>query len=151
VKLFYSAYDEVEIQFDANHFRLIEYVKLGLNNVDKYYPLEQIDLQFDNNGSYQMNSVFLFEPPVFEKTLLYHIMNAQKTIAQKLLANKTLTKAQKKEIETLSPTLMLCYLNGFEEAKELLFSIQNPLRGCSSVAYQNHKDAMRILRKIKYN
>ena len=151
VKLFYSAYDEVEIQFDANHFRLIEYVKLGLNNIDKYYPLEQIDLQFDNNGSYQMNSVFLFEPPVFEKTLLHHIMNAQKTIAQKLLTNKTLTGAQKKEVETLSPTLMLCYLNGFEEAKELLFSIQNPLRECSSIAYQNHKDAMRILRKIKYN
>ena len=55
------------------------------------------------------------------------------------------------EVETLSPTLMLCYLNGFEEAKELLFSIQNPLRECNSVAYQNHKDAMRILRKIKYN
>lgn len=151
VKLFYSAYDEVEIQFDANHFRLIEYVKLGLNNIDKYYPLEQIDLQFDNNGSYQMSSVFLFEPPVFEKTLLHHIMNSQKAIAQKLLTNKTLTSAQKKEAETLSPTLMLCYLNGFEEAKELLFSIQKPLRDYSNLAYQNHKDAMRILRKIKYN
>jgi hypothetical protein len=78
-------------------------------------------------------------------------MNAQKTIAQKLLTNKTLTGAQKKEVETLSPTLMLCYLNGFEEAKELLFSIQNPLRESNSDAYQNHKDAMRILRKIKYN
>lgn len=151
VKLFYSVYDEVEIQFDANHFRLIEYVKLGLNNIDKYYPLEQIDLQFDNNGSYQMSSVFLFEPPAFEKTLLHHIMNSQKTIAQKLLTNKTLTGTQKKEVETLSPTLMLCYLNGFEEAKEILFSIQNPLRDCSNLAYQNHKDAMRILRKIKYN
>ena len=44
-----------------------------------------------------------------------------------------------------------CYLNGFEEAKELLFSIQKQLRDCSNLAYQNHKDAMRILRKIKYN
>ena len=151
VKLFYSVYDEVEIQFDANHFRLIEYVKLGLNNVDKYYPLEQIDLYFDDNGSYQMSSVFLFEPPVFEKTVLFHIMNTQKTIAQKLLTNKALTDAQNKEVETLSPTLMLCYLNGFDEAKDLLFSIQNCLRDKNAVAYQNHKDAMRILRKIKYN
>ena len=151
VKLFYSVYDEVEIQFDANHFRLIEYVKLGLNNVDKYYPLEQIDLYFDDNGSYQMSSVFLFEPPVFEKTVLFHIMNTQKTIAQKLLANKALTDTQNKEIETLSPTLMLCYLNGFDEAKDLLFSIQNSLRDKNAVAYQNHKDAMRILRKIKYH
>ena len=78
-------------------------------------------------------------------------MNSQKAIAQKLLTNKTLTSAQKKEAETLSPTLMLCYLNGFEEAKELLFSIQKPLRDYSNLAYQNHKDAMRILRKIKYN
>ena len=98
-----------------------------------------------------MSSVFLFEPPAFEKTLLLHIMNSQKTIAQKLLTNKTLTAAQKKEVETLSPTLMLCYLNGFEEAKKILFSIQNPLRDYSNLAYQNHKDAMRILRKIKYN
>ena len=96
-------------------------------------------------------SVFLFEPPVFEKTVLFHIMNTQKTIAQKLLTNKALTDAQNKEVETLSPTLMLCYLNGFDEAKDLLFSIQNCLRDKNAVAYQNHKDAMRILRKIKYN
>ena len=51
VKLFYSAYDEVEIQFDSNHFRLIEYVKLGLNNIYTYYPLEQFDLQFDKTGA----------------------------------------------------------------------------------------------------
>ena len=151
VKLFYSTYDEVEIEFDSNHFRLVEYVKLGLNNVDKYYPLEQIELQFDNNGSYQMKSLFLFKPPIYDKTLLHHIMNSQKTTAQKLLTNKTLTREQKKEVKNLSPTLMLCYLNGFEEAKEILFSIQNTLREFSAEAYQNHKDAMRILRKIKYN
>ena len=151
VKLFYSTYDEVEIQFDANHFRLIEYVKLGLNNIDKYYPLEQIELHFDDNGSYQMSADFLFEPPVFEKKLLHHIMNSQKTIAERLIAKKSLTTAQDKEVEALSPTLMLCYLNGFEEAKSLLYAIQNPLRDYNSVAYQSHKDSMRILRKIKYH
>jgi hypothetical protein len=98
-----------------------------------------------------MSSVFLFEPPVFDKTVLFHIMNTQKTIAQKLLTNKALTDAQNNEIETLSPTLMLCYINGFDEAKDLLFTIQNSLRDKNAVAYQNHKDAMRILRKIKYH
>ena len=151
VKLFYSTYDEVEIQFDVNHFRLIEYVKLGLNNIDKYYPLEQIELHFDDNGSYQMSADFLFEPPVFEKKLLHHIMNSQKTITERLIAKKSLTTAQSKEVEALSPTLMLCYLNGFEEAKSLLYAIQNPLRDYNSVAYQSHKDSMRILRKIKYH
>jgi phosphate uptake regulator len=46
---------------------------------------------------------------------------------------------------------MLCYLNGFEDAKELLFEIQNRLKTMSSRAYQNHKDSLRILRKIKYH
>ncbi|MEE3020891.1 MAG: DUF5929 domain-containing protein, partial [Bacteroidota bacterium] len=128
VKLFYSTYDEVEIQFDFNHFRLIEYVKLGLNSIEKYYPLEQIELHFDDNGSYQMSANFLFEPPVFEKKLLHHIMNNQKTIAERLIAKKSLSTSQNKEVEALSPTLMLCYLNGFEEAKSLLYKIQSPLR-----------------------
>jgi hypothetical protein len=151
VKLFYSTYDEVEIEFNVNHFRLIESVKLGLNNIEKYYPLEQIELHFDDNGSYQMSTDFLFEPPIFEKKLLHHIMNSQKTIAERLLAKKGLSMAQNKEVEALSPTLMLCYLNGFEEAKSLLYAIQNPLRDYNSVAYQSHKDSMRILRKIKYH
>jgi hypothetical protein len=98
-----------------------------------------------------MNTSFLFEPPVFEKKLLHHIMNTQKVLAQKLLTKTTLSKAKLKEIENLSPTLMLCYLNGFEDAKELLFEIQNRLKTMSSRAYQNHKDSLRILRKIKYH
>ena len=98
-----------------------------------------------------MSADFLFEPPVFEKKLLHHIMNSQKTIAERLIAKKSLSTAQNKEVEALSPTLMLCYLNGFEEAKSLLYAIQNPLRDYNSVAYQSHKDSMRILRKIKYH
>jgi len=151
VKLFYSTYDEVEIRFDNNSFQLIEYVRLGLHDAYKYYPLEQIVLHFENNGSYHMNTSFLFEPPIFEKKLLHHIMNTQKVLAQKLLTKTTLSKAKLKEIENLSPTLMLCYLNGFEDAKELLFEIQNRLKTMSSRAYQNHKDSLRILRKIKYH
>ena len=77
-------------------------------------------------------------------------MNNKKQL-QKDLFKKSLSTAQNKEVEALSPTLMLCYLNGFEEAKSMLYAIQNPLRDYSSVAYQSHKDSMRILRKIKYN
>ena len=43
-----------------------------------------------------MNSIFLFEPPVFEKTLLHHIMNAQKTIAEKLLTKNTYKCSKKR-------------------------------------------------------
>lgn len=151
VKLFYSAYDEVEIVYDENSFSLIEYVRLGLNDSYKYYPLEQVNLSFDNNGTYQIQSDFLFSPPEFEKKQLHHIYNNQKALLSKLNQKSKLTQTQIKEIENLPATLMLCYLNGFEEAKELIYNAQNTLRGLNEKAYQNYKDTMRILRKIKYH
>lgn len=151
VKLFYSAYDEVEIVYDENSFSLIEYVRLGLNDSYKYYPLEQVNLSFDNNGTYQIQSDFLFSPPEFEKKQLHHIYNNQKALLSRLNQKSKLTQTQIKEIENLPATLMLCYLNGFEEAKELIYNSQNTLRGLNEKAYQNYKDTMRILRKIKYH
>lgn len=151
VKLFYSAYDEVEIVYDENSFSLIEYVRLGLNDSYKYYPLEQVNLSFDNNGTYQIQSDFLFSPPEFEKKQLHHIYNNQKALLSRLNQKSKLTQTQIKEIENLPATLMLCYLNGFEEAKELIYNAQNTLRGLNEKAYQNYKDTMRILRKIKYH
>lgn len=151
VKLFYSTYDEVEIVYDENSFSLIEYVRLGLNDSYKYYPLEQVNLSFDNNGTYQIQSDFLFSPPEFEKKQLHHIYNNQKALLSRLNQKSKLTQTQIKEIENLPATLMLCYLNGFEEAKELIYNAQNTLRGLNEKAYQNYKDTMRILRKIKYH
>ena len=151
VKLFYSAYDEVEIVYDENSFSLIEYVRLGLNDSYKYYPLEQVNLSFDNNGTYQIQSDFLFSPPEFEKKQLHHIYNNQKALLSKLNKKHKLTQTQTREIENLPATLMLCYLNGFEEAKELIYNAQNTLRGLNEKAYQNYKDTLRILRKIKYH
>lgn len=151
VKLFYSTYDEVEIVYDENSFSLIEYVRLGLNDSYKYYPLEQVNLSFDNNGTYQIQSDFLFSPPEFEKKQLHHIYNNQKALLSRLNQKSKLTQTQIKEIENLPATLMLCYLNGFEDAKELIYNAQNTLRGLNEKAYQNYKDTMRILRKIKYH
>ena len=151
VKLFYSTYDEVEILYDQDSFSLIEYVRLGLNDSYKYYPLEQVNLSFDNNGTYQIQSDFLFTPPVFEKKLLHHIYNNQKALLLKLNNKTKLTQAQTKEAENLAATLMLCYLNGFEEAKDLIFQAQQTLRSLNDKAYQNYKDTWRILRKIQYH
>lgn len=151
VKLFYSAYDEVEIVYDENSFSLIEYVRLGLNDSYKYYPLEQVNLSFDNNGTYQIQSDFLFSPPEFEKKQLHHIYNNQKALLSKLNQKSRLTQTQIREAENLAATLMLCYLNGFDEAKELIYNAQNTLRGLNEKAYQNYKDTLRILRKIKYH
>ena len=40
---------------------------------------------------------------------------------------------------------------GFEEAKTLIFNAQDAMKGLNEKAHQNHKDTLRILRKIKYH
>jgi hypothetical protein len=108
-------------------------------------------LTFENNGTYQIQSDFLFRPPEFEKKLLHHIFNNQKALLEKLEKKTSLTKAQSKEVENLASTLMLCFLSGFEEAKEMIFDSQYALKRVNEKAYQNYKDTLRILRKIKYH
>ena len=60
VKLFYSNLDEVEISFTEDKFILTEYVSLGLNGRNKYYPLEQVNISFEENGNYQLYTKLLF-------------------------------------------------------------------------------------------
>ena len=151
VKLFYSTHDEVEIEMDANSFSLIEYVRLGFNNAYKYYPLERVTFLFDNKGSYQIDSAFLFAPPKYEKKLLHHIYNANNALAEKLLKNLSLTKNDKEDVDNLAPTYMLCYLNGFEAALGKLNELTAVLKQHGEQTYQGLKDTQRILRKIKYH
>ena len=151
VKLFYSAHDEVEIEMDAHSFSLIEYVRLGFHNAYKYYPLERVSFLFDNKGSYQIDSAFLFTPPKYEKKLLHHIYNANNALGEKLLKNTSLTKNDREDVGNLAPTYMLCYLNGFEEALNKLNKLTAVIKQHSDHAYQVLKDTRRILRKIKYH
>ena len=151
VKLFYSAHDEVEIEMDAHSFSLIEYVRLGFNNAFKYYPLERVSFLFDNKGSYQIDSEFLFTPPKYEKKLLHHIYNANNALGKKLLKNLSLNKNDKEDVGNLGPTYMLCYLNGFEEALDKLNELTAAIKRHGKQAYQSLKDTQRILRKIKYH
>lgn len=151
VKLFYSAHDEVEIEVDAHSFSLIEYVRLGFNDSFKYYPLERMSFLFDDKGSYQIDSEFLFSPPRFEKKLLHHIYNANNSLCEKLRKSTSLTKNEKADIINLAPTYMLCYLNGFEEAKDKLHDLSGIMKKQGESAYQSLKDTQRILRKIKYH
>ena len=47
---------------------------------------------------------------------------------------------------------MICYLNGFEEAKQKRIDAKPFLKAqTSQTVYQSFKEAMRILRKMKYN
>jgi hypothetical protein len=47
--------------------------------------------------------------------------------------------------------MMICYLNGFEDAKQKLIDAKSLIKlNNNNLAYTNFKEVMRVLRKIKY-
>ena len=87
---------------------------------------------------------------MYEKKLLHHIYNANNALSDKLIKNVSLSKNDNEDLINLAPTYMLCYLNGFEAAKDKLDALAGIMKKQSENAYQSVKDAQRILRKIKY-
>ncbi|WP_353169784.1 ATP-binding protein [Flavobacterium sp.] len=149
IKLFYSNQDEVIIQYDEDRFTITEYVKLGLNDATSYYPLERLTFYFYDNGYYKMETEMLFEPPQYNKKLLFHIYNAVRNTLEKLEKNKVVLE---EDVLRIAPTLMICYLNGFTEAKQKLIEAKSVLKAYpNSMAFLSFKHSLRILRKMKYN
>ena len=150
IKLFYSALDVVEIIYDEDTFTIIEYVPLGLNDKTSYYPLEKQTIHFHDNGYYKIEREMLFQPPEFNKKLLFHIYNTNITLLNKLQKGLLLSERERKDLENLPSTFMICYLNGFEEAKQKLIDAKLLLKPFTQV-YLSFKEALRILRKMKYD
>ena len=151
VKLFYSDLDEVSIVQDKNEFKIIEYVHLGLQDQFKYYPLEEVVIRFRDNATYDIDSQLLFEPPEFNKRILYHIYNTNQALITKLKKGYELNAMEKKDIKNLPSTYLLCYLNNFKEALTKLEEAKPYLKAYSNDVYNSYKESMRILRKVKYN
>ncbi|AWG24448.1 ATP-binding protein [Flavobacterium kingsejongi] len=152
VKLFYSALDEVSITYDDHQFTITEYVCLGLNDKTSYYPLEEVSILFFDNGYYKIERKMLFEPPQYNRKMLYHIYNANLSLLRKLERELPLTEREKKDLENVPSTLMICYLNGFEEARQKLIDAKPFLKEqANNQSYIAFKEAMRILRKMKYD
>ncbi len=84
VRLFYSTLDEVSISFTEDEYVITEYVLLGLNSQNKYYPLEEVRIQFEENGLYHIHTTLLFEPPRYNKKTLHHIYNTNNAQVDKL-------------------------------------------------------------------
>lgn len=152
VKLFYSALDEVSIQYDEDSFSITEYVALGLNDKTSYYPLEEVSIRFQDNGYYKIESTLLFEPPQYNRKMMHHIYNANLALITKLGKGIPLTEREEKDLQNLPSTLMLCYLNGFDDAKHRLADAKTLLKAYpDNSAYIAFKEAMRVLRKMKYD
>lgn len=152
VKLFYSALDEVSIEFDHNTFSITEYLPLGLNDKTSYYPLEKQTIYFYDNGYYKIETEFLFEPPEYNRKMLFHIYNSNISLLSKLEKSLPLSEREKKDLENLPSTFMICYLNGFDDAKQKLIDSKHLLKAFENpTVYVSFKEALRILRKMKYD
>jgi Domain of unknown function (DUF5929)/Putative DNA-binding domain len=152
IKLFYSAQDDVTIDYDENTFTITEYVPLGLNDKTSYYPLEQQKLSFFDNGYYKIETEMLFEPPQYNRKVLFHIYNSNLSLLNKLQKGVELSSREQQDLINLPSTLMICYLNGFEDAKQKLIEAKPLLKlHPFTTVYVNFKEVMRVLRKVKYN
>jgi Predicted transcriptional regulator containing an HTH domain and an uncharacterized domain shared with the mammalian protein Schlafen len=151
VKLFYSALDEITIEYNEDTFSTVEYVQLGLGTQQKYYPLEEMTITFSENGKYTINSKLIFEPPQFDKKTLYHVYNTNNSLLKKLESNIPLTASEHVDVTHLPATYLICYLNGFEEAKEQMDKSRDILKDYDRNVYLSLKESQRILRKVKYS
>ncbi|WP_228236481.1 ATP-binding protein [Allomuricauda sp. M10] len=151
VKLFYSALDEITIEYNEDTFSTVEYVQLGLGTQQKYYPLEEMTITFSENGKYTINSKLIFEPPLFDKRTLFHVYNANNSLLKKLESNIPLTASEHVDVTHLPATYLICYLNGFEEAKDQMDKSREILKEYDRNVYLSLKESQRILRKVKYS
>jgi hypothetical protein len=91
----------------------------------------------------------LFQPPEFSRKMLYHIYNSNLAVLAKLKRTH-INSGEQKDLENVPSTFMICYLNGFDEAKEKLEEAKPFFKPFPHI-YLSFKEAMRILRKMKYD
>jgi hypothetical protein len=151
VRLFFSALDEVSISFDEDNFKIIEYVNLNFQNTNKYYPLEETIIRFENNAGYTIDTKLLFEPPQYDKRTLHHIYNTNNSLLEKLKKGVSLTKNEAHDLMHLPVTYLICYFNLFHEAIDKLNEAKPFLKAYDDDLYALYKETMRILRKVRYS
>lgn len=151
VRLFYSALDEVKIEFNHTSFRITEYVFIKIKEHFDYYPLEKTVFHFKENGKLDIATELLFQPPKFDKYILHHIFNNCNTILNKIKKNIPLTENEEIDLKELPTNYMICVLNDLPNAYSKLLETKDYLRNLENKStYIKYKEAVRILRKVKY-
>lgn len=151
VQLFYSALDEVSISYDEDSFKITEYIYLGLGEQKHYYPLEEVSILFADNGTYQLKGELIFEPPQYDLRTLHHIQNTNRALLKKLEQGIALTPREEADLSQFPATTLICALNGLESSQELLLDARKWLKLKDPEAYLSLKEALRVLRKVRYS
>jgi len=89
VRLFYSAFDEVAIEITEEEFKITEYISLGYDGTNKYYPFEEVSIAFKNSATYDINSRIIFEPPIFASSVLDFLMKKNELLLSKINIKRT--------------------------------------------------------------
>jgi hypothetical protein len=151
IRLFYSDLDIVSIQISKDSFIITEYVYLGILKELKKYPLEKTIIHFNESGTYKIATEFLFQIPKFDKQNLQDVYLQNNKVLEKVHAGKELTPFETEVFQDFPITYLICSLNSFVEAKEKLQSSRRNLKALDDKkSYIQYKEAMRLLRKVKY-
>jgi hypothetical protein len=151
VRLFYSALDEVKIEFNHTSFRITEYVFLKIKEHFDYYPLEKTVFNFKENGKLDIATEFLFQPPIFDKYMLHHVFNNCNIILNKLKKNLPLTDTEQIDLLELPTNYMICVLNEIPNSYSKLLETKDYLKNLDDKStYIKYKEAIRVLRKVKH-
>lgn len=152
VRLFFSALDDVQISYNEQSFIITEYIVLGIDKSQKHYPLEKTIIHFKDNGKHDIITEFLFKAPLFDPIILKHIYDNNNRIITKIENNKPLSVIDNEDIYKLPTSYLICYLNGFLEAPKQLKKAKTYIKNLENkTTYIKYKEAIRVLRKVKYN
>ncbi|WP_299119490.1 ATP-binding protein [uncultured Tenacibaculum sp.] len=152
VRLFFSALDDVQISYNEQSFIITEYIVLGIDKSEKRYPLEKTIINFKDNGKHDIVTEFLFEPPQYDSIIINHIYNNNNTIINKIENNIALSVIEHEDVFKLPTSYLICYLNGFLDAPTQLRKAKSYIKNLDDkTTYIKYKEAMRVLRKVKYN
>ena len=151
VRLFYSDMDMVSIRVNQDSFIITEYVYLGVFKDVKKYPLEKTIIYFRDNGTYNISTELLFKTPKFDIKILRDVYSQNNEVLKKITKNKELSSFESDVLKDFPVTYLICSLNGFLEAKEKLKDSSSYLKDLEDKkSYMQYKEAMRLLRKVKY-
>ena len=152
VRLFFSALDDVQITYNNHSFIVTEYILIGIDNLQKHYPLEKTVIHFKNNGKHDIKTKFLFDPPKYDAVIIQHIYTNAIAIVSKIIAKKKLSVLDHEDVFRLPNNLLLCFLNGFLDAAEQLRKAKNYIKNLEDkTTYIKYKEVMRVIRKVKYS
>ncbi|MDE1205451.1 ATP-binding protein [Tenacibaculum larymnensis] len=152
VRLFFSSLDDVQINYNEQSFIITEYIVLGIDKSEKRYPLEKTIINFKDNGKHDIVTEFLFEAPQYHNDILQLIYKNNNSIVAKIVKKKPLSVIEHEDVYRLPTSYLICYLNGFESAPLQLKKAKNYIKNLEDkTTYIKYKEAMRVIRKVKYN